>query len=122
MIRRLPAVFAALFFLLALSATARAQSGISGVVRDTSGAVLPGVDVEISSPALIEKTRSAVTDGQGQYRIVALPPGIYSVTLSLTGFQTSKRDGLELPANFTATVNGELRVGSLAETDRKSVV
>ena len=117
MIGRVPtAVFIALALLLALSTTARAQSGIAGVVRDTTGAVLPGVTVEVSSPVLIEKTRSATTDGLGQYKVIALPPGVYAVTFTLTGFQTSKREGLELPANFTANVNGEMRVGSLAET------
>lgn len=91
-------------------------SGIAGAVRDTSGAVLPGVTVEASSPALIEKTRSVVTDGEGQYRIVDLRPGLYAVTFTLTGFSTVKREGVELPANFTATINADLRVGSLEET------
>src|SRR5262245_42938065 len=71
-----------------LPAAAYAQASIAGVVRDTSGAVLPGVTVEASSPALIEKVRSAVTDGTGDYRIVNLRPGIYTVTFSLTGFST----------------------------------
>src|SRR5213596_2690594 len=88
--------------LLVLPAAARAQSAVAGVVKDTSGAVLPGVTVEISSDVLIEKTRSAVTDGEGQYKIIDLRPGVYVVTFSLEGFQTSRREGLELPANFTA--------------------
>jgi hypothetical protein len=93
-----------------------AQSGIVGVVRDTTGAVLPGVTVEASSPALIEKVRSVVTDDQGLYRIVDLRPGDYVVTFALAGFNTVRREGLELPASFTATVNAELRVGALEET------
>ncbi len=102
------------FFLL--PAPARAQSAIAGVVKDTTGAVLPGVTVETSSPALIERTRSAPTDTQGQYKILDLRPGTYTVVFTLPGFSTVKRDGIELPANFTAPVNGELRVGALEET------
>jgi hypothetical protein len=93
-----------------------AQSAVVGVVKDTSGAVLPGVTVEAASDALIEKTRSVVTDGSGQYRIVDLRPGTYSVTFSLEGFQTFKRDGLELPAQFTMTINADMTVGALEET------
>ena len=102
--------------LVALPGIAHAQSAIAGIVRDTSGAVLPGVTVEASSPALIEKTRAVTTDGEGRYNIVDLRPGVYSVTFALEGFSTVKRDGVELPSNFTATVNGELKVGSLEET------
>jgi hypothetical protein len=91
-------------------------SAISGVVQDESGAILPGVTVEAASPALIEKTRTANTDGQGQYRIVDLRPGLYVVTFSLSGFGTVRREGLNLPAGFTATVNVELKVGELSET------
>jgi hypothetical protein len=91
-------------------------AGIAGIVRDSSGAVLPGVTVEAASPALIERIRSVVTDGEGEYKIVSLPPGIYSVGFSLTGFSTFKRDGIELTANFTATVNADLSVGTLEET------
>src|SRR5438309_6944956 len=83
---------------------------IAGVVKDTTGAVMPGVTVEAASPALIEKVRNVVTDDQGLYRIVDLRPGTYSVTFSLAGFNTVKRDGLDLPSEFTATVNAELRV------------
>src|SRR5262245_12864884 len=97
-------------------AVARAQSGIAGVVKDTSGAILPGVTVEAASPALIEGVRTAVTDGNGQYKIVDLRPGLYSVTFSVTGFTTVKREGIQLPASFTATVNAELAVGSVQET------
>ena len=87
-----------------------AQSSITGVVRDSSGAVLPGVTVEAASDALIEKVRTAVTDGTGQYRILDLRQGVYTVSFSLTGFNTVKREGLELPADFVSTVNAELRV------------
>jgi len=102
--------------ILLLSSIASAQSSITGVVRDTSGAVLPGVTVEAASPALIEKVRSTVTDAQGRYRIVDLRPGTYAVTFALPGFTTSKREGLELRAEFTATVNADLAVGTLEET------
>jgi hypothetical protein len=95
---------------------ASAQSSITGVVRDTSGAVLPGVTVEASSDVLIEKVRTAVTDGNGLYRIVDLRPGKYDVTFTLTGFATYKREGLELSSEFNATVNADLRVGALEET------
>ncbi len=105
------------FVLWALSASvASAQGAIAGVVRDSSGGVLPGVTVEVSSPALIEKTRTAVTDAQGQYRIIDLRPGTYTVVISLPGFNTMRREGLELPADFTATVNADLRVGALEES------
>ena len=93
-----------------------ASSVITGSVRDTTGAVMPGVTVEASSPVLIEKVRSAVTDEQGQYRIIDLRPGMYTVTYTLTGFSTVKREGIELQPSFTATINVELRVGSLEET------
>jgi len=99
-----------------LPRVAHAQSAFAGVVRDSSGAVMPGVTVEASSPALIEKTKSVVTDGEGQYKIVDLRPGIYTVTFALEGFSTVKREGLELQSNFTMQINGELRVGSLAES------
>jgi hypothetical protein len=96
--------------------TAFAQASITGVVRDSSGGVLPGVTVEASSPALIEKVRTAVTDESGRYRIVDLRPGAYTVSFALTGFQTTRREGIELAGSFTATVDAELRVGSLQET------
>ena len=105
-----------LVFVLAIPAAARAQSSITGVVRDTSGAVLPGVTVEAASDVLIEKVRSVVTDGSGQYRIVDLRPGVYTVTFTLPGFSLFKREGLELAAEFVATVNADLRVGTLEET------
>ena len=108
--------FAVLASLVALPSLAHAQSALTGIVRDTSGAVLPGVTVEAASPALIEKTRAVTTDGEGRYNIVDLRPGVYTVTFSLEGFSSVKRDGIELPANFTATINGDLKVGSLEET------
>jgi hypothetical protein len=91
-------------------------SSIAGVVRDTSGGVMPGVTVEASSPALIEKTRTAVTDSDGQYKIIDLNPGTYTVTFSLEGFSTVRREGVELTGDFTAAINAELKVGTLAET------
>src|SRR5262245_23734375 len=89
---------------------------ISGVVRDASGGVLPGVTVEAASPALIEKVRTAVTDAQGVYRIIDLRPGTYSVTFTLTGFSTVRREGVELSSGFTANVNADLAVGDVQET------
>src|SRR5262249_29173058 len=97
-------------------ATAQESGSIAGVVKDTSGAVLPGVTVEAASPALIEKSRSATTDGQGNYKIVDLRPGAYTVTFPLSGFSTVKREGIQLTTSFTATVNGELSVGNVQET------
>ena len=110
------ATLAAFACVVWLPAVASAQSAITGVVKDASGAVLPGVTVEASSDVLIEKTRSVTTDGQGAYRIVDLRPGVYAITFTLPGFQTFKRDGLELPANFTSTVNADLKVGALEES------
>src|SRR6476661_6238023 len=101
---------------LAPSAAFAQQASITGVVRDSSGAVLPGVTVEASSPALIEKTRSVVTDGAGQYRIVDLRPGTYTVTFALAGFNTVRREGIELTGSFVATINADMRVGALEET------
>src|SRR5436190_10651132 len=88
-----------------LPAAAAGQATITGVVKDASGAVLPGVVVEASSPVLIEKIRSAVTDSSGQYRIVDLRPGTYTVNFSLTGFSTVRREGIELAGSFVAAVN-----------------
>ncbi len=98
------------------SAQQASASGIAGVVRDTSGAVLPGVTVEAASPALIEKVRTAVTDGDGRFNIVDLRPGAYVVTFTLPGFNAMKREGIELPSGFTATVNADMQVGALSET------
>jgi hypothetical protein len=110
------ALLSASIALLSAVAFAQALATVAGVVRDSSGAVLPGVTVEASSPALIEKVRAAVTDGNGQYRIVDLRPGAYIVTFTLPGFSIVKREGLELTGSFTATVNADLRVGSFEET------
>ncbi len=106
----------ALACLLALPATARAQSAFAGVVKDTTGAVLPGVTVEAASPALIEKVRSVTTDANGVYRIENLRPGIYTLTFTLPGFSNVKKDGIELSSNFTATINADLKVGAMEET------
>jgi len=95
---------------------ARAQAVIAGSVRDTSGAVLPGVTVEASSPALIEKVRTTISDSNGQYRIEDLRPGVYKVTFTLPGFSTFEREGIELTGSFTATINADMRVGNLQET------
>src|SRR6188768_1701694 len=103
---------------LAIPSLSNAQvlGTVAGNVKDASGAVLPGVTVEVASPALIEKVRTAVSDGNGQYRVVNLPPGLYSVTFSLPGFSTVKRDALEVSVNFTSTVDAEMKVGSVEET------
>lgn len=100
-----------------LSVAAEAQnSSIAGLVKDSSGGVLPGVTVEAASPALIEKVRTAITDSEGLYRITDLRPGTYTVTLTLTGFSAYRREALELTSGFTATVNADLSVGRLEET------
>src|SRR5258705_8526601 len=105
-----------LLFFFSASAHSQGLGTIAGIVKDVSGAVLHGVSVEVGSPALIEKTRTAVTNESGQYTIVSLPPGTYSVTFTLPGFKTTKRAGIEMLANFTATVNGDLQVGGVAES------
>src|SRR5689334_12961314 len=102
--------------LLAGAGAVFAQATIGGTVKDTSGAVLPGVTVEAASPALIEKVRSVVTDSTGQYRIVDLRPGNYTLSFTLPGFQTVRREGVELTGNFVATIDVALRVGELSET------
>jgi hypothetical protein len=96
--------------------TVHAQSAIAGVVKDTSGAVLPGVNVEAASDVLIERTRSVVTDGAGQYKMVDLRPGTYVLTFTLQGFQTIKRENVLLPAEFTATINADMKVGAIEES------
>src|SRR6267378_4303800 len=102
--------------ILVLPSAAAAQGSVAGIVKDSSGAVLPGVTVEAASPALIEKTRTVVTDGTGQYRIENLRPGMYSVSFVLAGFSTVRREGVELAGAFVASINAEMRVGALAET------
>ena len=107
----------ALLALIALlPSIAHAQSSIAGTVRDASGAVLPGVTVEAASPVLIEKVRSAVSDGTGQYRVTELPPGTYTVTISLPGFTTVKREAVEVSGAGVITLNADLRVGDVQET------
>jgi len=105
-----------LLCLLGFPVDAAAQSAIAGTVTDESGGVLPGVSVEAASPVLIEKARAVVTDGQGRFSIVNLRPGDYTVTFTLSGFSTVRREGLSVPDNFTATVNTTLKVGTLEET------
>jgi hypothetical protein len=102
--------------LLPSMGSAQGQGTIAGVVTDASGAVLPGVTVEAASPALTEKVRTVITDGTGQYRIVSLPPGTYSVTYTLPGFSIVKREGIQITGTLTATVDVDLRVGALEET------
>jgi hypothetical protein len=116
-VARLVGVVVSCVLFLPTLASAQAESGnIAGVVRDTSGAVLPGVTVEAASPALIEKVRVVVTDDQGLYRIVDLRPGTYTVSFTLPGFSTFRREGIELTTTFTATVNAEMTVGNVEET------
>src|SRR4249919_823190 len=110
------AVFMALAGICLLPGTVLAQSAFTGVVKDDTGAVLPGVTVEASSPALIEKSKATVTDGSGAYRLVDLRPGVYTVTFSLEGFSTTKREGIELSSDFTMTMNSEMKIGALEET------
>src|SRR5215831_16246384 len=117
--RRLGLIAAAAVWMLSVPAATFAQQtngGIAGAARDTSGAVLPGVTVEASSSVLIERVRTATTDGDGRFNIVDLPPGKYVVTFSLLGFSTVRNEGVELTSGFTATVNADLRVGALEET------
>ena len=102
--------------LLLLATPAFSQPAVAGIVRDTSGAIMPGVTVEAASPALIEKSRTVVTDGTGQYRIVDLKPGTYTVTFTLSGFSTVRREAIELTGAGVTTINADLRVGAVEET------
>jgi Carboxypeptidase regulatory-like domain len=102
--------------LLSIPSAAQAQATLTGTVRDASGAVLPGVTIEAASPALIEKVRTAVSDGTGQYRITDLPPGTYTVTFALTGFTTVRREGLAVSGSGVIPINADLRIGALEET------
>ena len=109
-------IFPVCAFLALLAGTAFAQEGqVAGTVRDSSGAVIPGVQVEATSPALIEKVRSTTTDSSGQYRITNLPVGIYTVTFTLTGFTKQQRDNIELTSGFIAPINATMTVGQLTE-------
>src|SRR5215471_17881495 len=110
------AIGSAVLALLLFSVSAFSQPAIAGVVKDSSGAVLPGVSVEASSPALIEKSRTVVTDGTGQYRIVDLQPGTYSLAFTLSGFATIKRESIELTGAGVTTINADMRVGAVTET------
>ena len=105
-----------LTFMLAPPAVSAQTATIAGLVRDDTGGVLPGVTVEASSPALIEQSRVVFTDGQGQYRVIALNPGEYTVTFTLPGFSTIIREGIVLTATFAAAVDVEMTVGGIAET------
>src|SRR5215471_6879711 len=102
--------------LAVLSGAAYAQTALAGVVKDTSGAVLPGVTVEAASAVLLEKSRTAVTDATGQYRIPDLLPGKYTVTFTLTGFATVKREDVDVTGGGVLSINADLKVGSVAET------
>ena len=103
-------------FALYGNASAQVLGTIAGAAKDTSGAVLPGVTVEVSSPALIEKVRSATTDSAGLYRIVNLPPGTYTVIFTLSGFNTQRREGVQVSPNFTSSIDGDMKVGNIQET------
>ena len=120
MCKRLLFPLAVLATMIALPRVAGAQgalqASIAGVVKDSSGAVLPGVSVEASSPVLIEKSRSVVSDGTGRYRIVGLTQGTYTVTFTLQGFNTVRREDIVLSGSLTATIDAEMRVGALEET------
>jgi hypothetical protein len=110
------ALVAAVLTLLPTLTSAQTLGIVAGSVKDASGAVLPGVTVEVSSPALIERVRTATTDGAGLYRIINLPPGVYSVAFSLPGFNTVRREQVQVSAGFTASIDAEMKVGSVQET------
>jgi len=111
--RRLPAaVVLAVLGLFLLPAAALAQSAIAGTVRDTTGAVLPGVTIEASSPVLIERARSVTSDSEGRYTVVDVRPGVYTITFTLAGFNTFRREAVEVPTNTTVPINAELKVGA----------
>jgi Carboxypeptidase regulatory-like domain len=107
---------ALVWVLLPEAAAAQQASGITGIVRDSSGAALPGVTIEATSPVLIEKARTVYTDPVGRYSIIDLRPGTYTVTFTLPGFSVVKREGIVLTVGFTATVNADLQVGAVEET------
>jgi hypothetical protein len=114
--RRLRYAFPLTFLVLLLPAAAHGQATLAGVVRDNSGAVLPGVTIEAASAALIEKSRTAITDGSGQYRITELPPGTYTLTFTLSGFTVVKRPDIEVRGSGVIPINADLRLGALQET------
>src|SRR5258705_8731839 len=112
MFRSVRVVFVFVSLLVALPSLAHAQASVSGVVKDTSGAVLPGVTVEAMSPALIEGSRSSVTDGNGRFVIEQLRPGNYVITFTLAGFSKVQREGIQLSGTSVTTVNADMRVGA----------
>ncbi|HYM26281.1 MAG TPA: carboxypeptidase-like regulatory domain-containing protein, partial [Vicinamibacterales bacterium] len=115
-VTRLRRIVGCLAMLLLPATLAQAQSTIAGVVKDTSGAVLPGVTVEAASPVLIEKSRSVATDAEGRYAIVDIRPGTYTVTFTLSGFNTFRREGVDVPTNVSVPINAEMKVGAIEET------
>ncbi|HEY3044925.1 MAG TPA: carboxypeptidase-like regulatory domain-containing protein, partial [Vicinamibacterales bacterium] len=102
--------------LMLLSGSAYAQATLAGFVKDTTGAITPGVTVEASSPVLLEKVRTAITDSTGQYRIESLPPGTYTVTFTLPGFAVVKREAVDVSGAGIITINADMRVGTVSET------
>ena len=104
-----PLLLVAVVLLVPVTAYAQGLGAIAGIVRDPSNAVIPGVTVEVTSPALIEKVRSTTTDDNGRYQITALPVGTYKITFALQGFSTVARENVQLTADFTATVNVQPR-------------
>src|SRR4029434_8742608 len=114
--RRLRVFLFVVTWLVVVPSSAYAQATLAGTVKDASGAVLPGVTVEAASPVLIEKVRAAVTDGTGQYRLPELPPGPYTMTFSLPGCATVRREGIELTGVAVTAINIDMRVGGLQET------
>jgi hypothetical protein len=106
----------AIIFMITHPAVSQAQSAFTGMVKDATGAVVPGVTVEARSPALIEGLRSVITDERGSYKILDLRPGTYALTFNLPGFSTVHLEGIDLTSNFTATINAEMKVGSLADS------
>src|SRR5207244_3264679 len=109
-----------LLFVLSPSPSS-AQSSIGGVVRDSSGSVMPGVTVEAASPALIERARSVTTDGSGRYAIVDLRPGEYTITATAPGFKTYRQARIDVPANVSVPVYVEMTVGTTGESDTVQV-
>ena len=114
--RRIVRALTALALLVLAPAVVHAQATLSGIARDVSGAVLPGVTVEAASPVLIEKVRTGTSDGTGRYIVPDLRPGIYTVTFTLPGFRTVVREGVELSGTSVTTINAELSVGAVQET------
>ncbi|MGQ0733789.1 MAG: carboxypeptidase regulatory-like domain-containing protein [Acidobacteriota bacterium] len=110
------ALIVAVSFVLLVPVTVAAQSSIAGRVTDNTGGALPGVTVQAASPALIEGTRVAISDGNGRYEIVDLRPGLYTVTYTLSGFNTHVREEIQLPADFLMTLNIVMSVGAIEET------